>query len=436
MLHIGAWVDSRIRHSVVEAAGASVAHQMQRSLKPYLSDIVSNGGPNDATRISLGTLIDPTSRHGILEVNVWFPDERLIYTSRYRNPPVPAHATSAELTVAAKGGVVAHFDDDHEFDPKSEVPVAVPVFNVYAPLRDPLSNRVVAIAEVFQDATVLSRELTIARQHSWLVVGSLTAAMLALLFGIVHSGSALIFDQQQALEAKIAEQSRLLRQNELLRTRLTHAHQSSHLVSDKLLMRVSADLHDGPAQLIGLALLRLDDLAPSPITEDDATSAFATVRSSIQDALCEIRSISTGLALPQIEQFGPTETLLYAITSHERRTGTTVARALAHDLPSSVALSIRICLFRGVQEGLNNAFRHAKGIGQSVKADFDGATIRVTVSDSGPGFSVASLQNRDEALGLVGLRHRVESLGGSLELVSLLGKGTTITMAIPHRGAA
>lgn len=432
MLHIGAWVDGRIRQSVVEPAASASAHFMERVIRPYIQELADKSELSPASKIALGGLVDPTSRHGILDIKVWLPDGTLVYASHGSNE-VKGKLT-AELTTALSGRVVAHFDNNHDFEPLDGQDAGVPVFNVYAPIHDSLNQRVIAVAQFFQDASILSREFTIARQNSWLVVGLLTFGMLSLLFGIVHRGSTLIYDQQRALEAKVVEQARLLKQNELLRARLTHAHQSSHMVSDKLMRRVGADLHDGPAQLLGLALLRLDELAPNTAASQDTANALDAVRTATQDALGELRDISTGLSLPKLENLSAADTLAYAISSHERRTRTTVQKTISGGMPGAVSLPVRTCLFRGVQEGLNNAFHHAGGCGQSVKADFDGSLIRIVVSDTGPGFSASSLQSKDEALGLVGLRHRIESLGGTIELVSLLGKGTSISMNIPFKG--
>ncbi|MEQ1837315.1 MAG: ATP-binding protein, partial [Candidatus Nitrotoga sp.] len=92
------------------------------------------------------------------------------------------------------------------------------------------------------------------------------------------------------------------------------------------------------------------------------------------------------------------------------------------------------CVFRCVQEGLNNAFRHAGAQGQFVGFEADENVIRLTVRDAGPGFRLLPSLDRKEALGLAGLRHRVESLSGSFEIRSKPGKGTTILVTLPKAG--
>ena len=89
-------------------------------------------------------------------------------------------------------------------------------------------------------------------------------------------------------------------------------------------------------------------------------------------------------------------------------------------------LPMTICLYRFAQEALNNAFRHAGGEGQSLSARYDGVTIAVEVSDAGPGFAVDQTATGDERLGLAGLRYRVDSLGGTLQIDSQSGHGTRL----------
>ena len=101
---------------------------------------------------------------------------------------------------------------------------------------------------------------------------------------------------------------------------------------------------------------------------------------------------------------------------------------MLNNLPTRLPLPLTICLFRFAQEGLNNAFRHAAGKGQRLKADFDGLHISVEVIDSGPGFSVEERLGQSERIGLAGLRHRIESLGGTLGVQSTPETGTCLRL--------
>jgi signal transduction histidine kinase len=102
-------------------------------------------------------------------------------------------------------------------------------------------------------------------------------------------------------------------------------------------------------------------------------------------------------------------------------------------LPGDLALPVTICLYRIVQEGLNNAFHHGKAIGQRVEVWADTQSIVITVSDSGPGLVENNHQNPRSrtGLGIAGLRNRVEALYGTFEVISQRGIGTQIRAKLP-----
>ena len=77
----------------------------------------------------------------------------------------------------------------------------------------------------------------------------------------------------------------------------------------------------------------------------------------------------------------------YAVRNHERRTRSRVALDLGPDLPKRVPTLLLTCLYRAVQEGLNNAFRHAEGKDQAVRIGVDGGQLVLEIADGGPGIS-------------------------------------------------
>ena len=110
--------------------------------------------------------------------------------------------------------------------------------------------------------------------------------------------------------------------------------------------------------------------------------------------------------------------------------GAVERRFRAADLPPGPAPHpFLICIYRFVQEGLMNAFRHAPGARVSVGAEQGAAGIVIRVQDEGPGFDAA---RRDRSgLGLAGLRERVESIGGGFGIESRPQGGTHLAMTLP-----
>jgi PAS domain S-box-containing protein len=91
-------------------------------------------------------------------------------------------------------------------------------------------------------------------------------------------------------------------------------------------------------------------------------------------------------------------------------------------------------LFRIIQEALNNIRRHAKASEASVVIDFSGDMVKVTISDNGRGFELVGRVDdlpRSGKLGLVGMQERARLLGGTLEVRSTPGQGTTLIIEVP-----
>src|SRR5262249_57532392 len=90
----------------------------------------------------------------------------------------------------------------------------------------------------------------------------------------------------------------LLRENEDLRHRVDEINRRSVETHDLILRRVGAEMHDGPAQLISLALLRLDALQPKAQVSDAELPRedYVRIHSALSDALTEIRNMSAGLS--------------------------------------------------------------------------------------------------------------------------------------------
>ena len=440
MLLIGAWVDGDRKKIVVQNVALASARTMHSVIQGQIQDIETLRSLSPSARQVIAGLANETGLgRKILQIKIWLPDGTIIHTSTGsqigEKPPI-----TEELAGALAGHVMAHFSDEHDIESLEERTFGVPLFEVYAPMYKSGTSKVLAVAEFYEDASDLQREFDIARKQSWLIVGTLTLGMLLLLFGIVQRGSLLIMEQKVALETKVKEQSALLEQNEELRTRVTRALHESAALSDKFLRRIGADLHDGPAQLLSLAVLRLHELVPSSNrasrkAKKEAVEALAAITSAAQDALAEIRNISSGVSLPELERLNTAEVLQLAISKHEFRTKTQVQTHLSA-LPENLPVPVRTCIFRCVQEGLNNAFRHAGAQGQSVSSEADDNIIRLIVRDTGPGFRLMPSDECRDALGLVGLRHRVELLGGSFEVRSSPGKGTAIIVTLPKADPA
>jgi len=298
---------------------------------------------------------------------------------------------------------------------------------IYVPIREHHTGRIIAVAEIHEVTEPLEERLWWLRLTSWLVRIGVTSLIMAGLFWIVRRGNRIIMAQQRQLADRMIEAERASRRNQILRERIQRASGRVTELNERYLRGLGADLHDGPAQLVGLAALKVEHVRLAR-TATQREEVLQSLDVFLADALRDIRAISKGLVLPEIEGLPLPEVVRRAARAHERRTGTTVALR-CDDISQPFPDAAKMCAYRFVQEGLNNAFRHAGGNGQAVTCEFNDAVLRLTVEDSG-GTGHARQDEPGSGLGLAGLRERVESLGGAFEIRKVPNGGTRIEMTL------
>ncbi|MDA1326022.1 MAG: sensor histidine kinase [Proteobacteria bacterium] len=286
----------------------------------------------------------------------------------------------------------------------------------YIPIWNGNGTRVVAVAEIYKTPMNLFAAIDTGRQIIWFgaVLGGLI--LFLAMYWIALRADKIIRTQQEQLLSRSQKSSNRIAE-----------------INERYLRRIGADLHDGPAQLISYALLRLDSLKLAlrqPNSDRNGLDEMGAIRDALHEAMSDIRELSAGLTLAKLEEMSPLMVLKEIVGAHERRTQTTV-NLTVDSLPKDLPLPLKISVFRFVQEALNNAYRHGGGIDQKVTARSRGHQLELTVSDSGPGFEPATTKgetDKDSGLGLIGLRERIESLGATLQIQSRPGDGTQLTM--------
>jgi len=367
-------------------------------------------------------LVSQTSLNShIVSVKIWLPDGSNVYSSSKR--PVFYYHPAGPIAAAMQGEVVTRLSpldhDEHAYERSFNQPL----YETYVPLREFGSGRIIAIGEFYE----MEHEIASIHLQVWAIIAAATLAMLVLLFLIVRRGDRIIDRQQAILRQQMREQEALHQQNAALQQRVNTASREFATINELTHRRLGADLHDGPAQLLTLILLRLDELAA--LSTSTTSEPLETIRNAAQESLREIRGISRGLALPEINELNLDELLKLVVQRHEQRSETKVQLDLG-ELPEVLSLSYKICVYRLVQEALNNAFHHAGGQGQWVSAKCRQGVLEVQVTDAGAGIDKglqAATGSHRSRLGLVGMRYRVESLGGTFELESAPGQGTRVT---------
>lgn len=206
--------------------------------------------------------------------------------------------------------------------------------------------------------------------------------------------------------------------------------------------RVSRELHDEAGQaLTGLNMHLQMVWATLKQLENDVQSSLLTgLEEQIETAvsLCQttldhIRTIAQDLRPAALENLGLDTALRAFCRDFARRTQLTITytgQSSVADLPESVEIG----LYRFLQEALTNVARHAQAQRVEVQLHYDTNTISLTVTDDGRGFNVPVILGNTayrDGVGLVGMKERIESVGGQLTITSELSKGSSLIAWVP-----
>lgn len=426
-LLVGWFVSGRIEDVVVRNTANATALYMESFVAPLMQDLAASDNLSKASRDSIGALLQGTSLgRRVVSFKIWREGGLLVDASNTTLvgqvfPP------TQNLTLAWAGEVRADFEDTDDPEDADENALGVPLLEIYSPIRDMESGRVIAVAEFYEVATQLKFDLARARAASWGTVAAVMLLIGASLFVIVLRGS-------RTIDSQLAALAEMSSRNLSLRLRVQGAAARFAAMNDQTLRRIGADLHDGPAQLLGFAALRLDALRKAAGPE--AGPAVDEVARAIKDAIAEVRTISRGLSLPDIDRRSLADLVRGLAEAHKTRTGAEVA--VECDITPGIDLpeAVRICLYRFVQEGLNNGWRHAEGKGQEVRLTLTGDALTLVVADRGPGFTAPppGAGADGTTLGLAGLADRVESLGGQFMARNRPGGGAELVMSLDLQG--
>ena len=426
-LGIGWWLGDQIKAGVVRESASTSALYMTSFIAPNLQELSTSSSltPWHLTVLSR-VLAQADLGRQIVTFKVWNHQGRILYSS---NPDLIGRVfpIDEDLAAAWQGNVAANISNLQGAENVDERQKYSRLLQIYCPVRLYGTNQIIAVAELYQKVDNLQADINTAQWHTWLAVGLAMLLIYLALIGFVRWTSNTIGRQETELTHQVARLTELLTQNGELRERVQRASANAAASNERFLRRISAELHDGPVQELGAALLRMDRV----IGQDQASQEnLPAIQTSLQNAIREVRALASGLGLPQLEGLSVAELLEQVVNSHEHRTGSQVSLSTS-GLPEQADLSVKITLYRIVQEALNNAFRHASGAGQVVSAKCEAGRIQVEVSDQGPGFDVNQSIDWEQHLGLAGMRERVESLGGAFSVESSPNHGTRITASLP-----
>ena len=194
--------------------------------------------------------------------------------------------------------------------------------------------------------------------------------------------------------------------------------------------RLSRQMHDGPAQALSNFILQTE--IAMRLLDVDAAQArqeLNNLKASAMSTFQKVRNFIFELRPMMLDDLGLAPTIKRYADTFKEQTGMEVSITVSGQ-ERRLESYIEVMIFRALQELLGNAARHSQATVLKVLVDMGGAAVKVNVDDNGKGFDPEILK-QGSSLGLNLIRDRVEMLGGSFELDSVIGKGTRITFVIP-----
>ncbi|MGP1679790.1 MAG: sensor histidine kinase [Burkholderiales bacterium] len=436
MLALGTWLSGAIEKRVTHHEGELFAQYVDSVLSDQMQSLANGGLLSDAGMLALDKLLHGTSLAArIVAFKLWSRDGRVLYSTDLTQIGLRSEITPA-LAAAFRGETQSRMFMLEDEERRLQGAHGSELIEIYAPVRQPKTGSILTVAEIDQTTDVLDHAVGAAQAQSWIAVIAAATLMYLLLAALIMPASNTLIAQKRQLQEKVSQLTNLLAEKEQVHERVARAAGGTTARYERSLHRIAVDLHDGPVQGIALAAMRLGTLAEVCSNCSEAIGAKSTVaeefrrlQETLDSAQQDVRSLSKGLHLPNIEELSLADVARRVVRDYKGSSGM-VAELTINNVPEDGPLPVKITLFRLLQESLANGFRHGGAVKQHILLGTSDNRLQVVVRDEGKGFDPKATETEGH-LGLQGMRERVEILGGTFYVWSAVGKGTVVRADLP-----
>ena len=243
------------------------------------------------------------------------------------------------------------------------------------------------------------------------------------------------FDEDDlSLLTSFAAQSAIAIENTRLYQDLRRERDRLIAVEDQVRKRLARELHDGPAQLLAVLISNINFVGSLQVLEPDKVGdELALLLPMAEKALRQLRTLLFDLRPVILETRGLVPALQQYVERQREMDDLTYSLEIDGFAGRLTAQAER-AIFGIVQEAVGNVRKHAAAENIWVSVEERNGELRVEIRDDGVGFDVEQINagyDQRGSLGLLNMRERAESIGGTLTLQSAPGAGSTITLAAP-----
>jgi signal transduction histidine kinase len=228
------------------------------------------------------------------------------------------------------------------------------------------------------------------------------------------------------VEIQRSQQKQLEVSNAKLRK---YAFTTERLAQSQERNRIARELHDTLAHTLSSVAIQLEAVKSLfDINGEEAKSLLVKSLENTRNGLKETRRTLKDLRASELDTFGLTRAITNVLLSAKERAGFNVTTAISEGM-DSFPDEINHCLFRVIQEAIENIIRHSNARNVSFKLFLQKKEIHLQISDDGIGINNNAISKKDN-FGIRGMQERVEALGGSFSISGSPKKGTLIDVLI------
>ena len=253
-------------------------------------------------------------------------------------------------------------------------------------------------------------------------------------------------DLERKVEERTSELTIEIEQRKQTEEALRESEQELHYLSSQILVaqekerrEIAEDLHDNTWQILNTIKIDIDRLLSRPVAADPATihRTGKRITANIRGAIERIRTMQGDLWPPVLDDIGLLATINWYCREFEKGHPPFAVekqiKATEEDIPDH----LKIVIYRVLQESLKNATQHSGADRALLVLKKNGSGIEFEVTDNGKGFDLEEILFRAKpwaGFGLRGMMERIEHSGGTFEIRSAEGTGTTVRAVWPSTG--
>jgi two-component system CheB/CheR fusion protein len=232
-------------------------------------------------------------------------------------------------------------------------------------------------------------------------------------------------ERTDALEAEVTARAAAHQHVSVLLQRIVTAQEDERA-------RIARDLHDHLGQQLTALRLMLqghrEQLGPDDPAREPITSAL-TIAERIDD---DLDFLAWELRPAALDDHGLAAALPVFVREWSEHYSIPVEYRGQHLTAGQLGRDAEIVFYRVAQEALNNVLKHAHATRVDVLVEPRDGTVRMVIEDNGVGFEVGDREDaRDKGIGIIGMRERAALVGGTLQIESQPGQGTSVFLEAP-----